>query len=216
MKRRDFIRHGTLWVPTLFSIGRARGQAFTFRDPATVRTSDAPTATCPADGSPSVVQTSSAGFDKVGNITDQYYVGQYWPNDQPERKICKVTFSYEKSGSPASKVWICQIFTLTGNDLNTVVANGASNTVTGLNAGTQTDVQFTFATPPTLAASTAHAIVMSLDAGAAVDASNSVYLYRTASSGGTILGYFSMWASNKTLFTNRPTEDTSIKIYYYA
>ena len=37
MKLRDFIKNGAIWVPSLFAIGRARGQAFTFRDPAFVR-----------------------------------------------------------------------------------------------------------------------------------------------------------------------------------
>lgn len=37
MNRRNFIKQGAIWVPSLFAIGRARGQAFTFRDPAFVR-----------------------------------------------------------------------------------------------------------------------------------------------------------------------------------
>lgn len=37
MKRREFIKQGALWVPTLFAIGKARGQALSLRDPAFVR-----------------------------------------------------------------------------------------------------------------------------------------------------------------------------------
>ena len=36
MNRRSFIKHGALWVPPLFAIGRARGAVLTLADPAMV------------------------------------------------------------------------------------------------------------------------------------------------------------------------------------
>lgn len=71
MNRRNFIKKGAIWVPSLFAIGRARGQAFTFRDPAFVRktvagSSCATTDTSiPHDELLEGFQTASTGYENT-------------------------------------------------------------------------------------------------------------------------------------------------------
>lgn len=171
-------------------------------------------ASCPADGSPDISQTATGDFAHFGRTTGQYYIGQRWPADQPERRICKITVQVDSgAGDTSTKTWVAQIFTMSGNDLNTVVANGTSATVSGNNPASTAELQFTWVTPPTLTASTAHAIVISLASGAAVD--SGVYDYLDASTTDLIIGSFALWDDTKALTADFTTKDLYIKIYYY-
>lgn len=185
MKRREFIKKGALFLPAAgFGIFVPRllkaGPPFAASPRSAYRGQihPAPAAgggggSCPADGSPDVDQATEDNAQQFGLDTDRFYIGQKF-TDSTTRQICKVRFYLGAVGTISAKFYTCRIYTLSGNNLSTVVAT--SNSIAGNNGWANTAVVFTFAGNPTVTGGTTYAyVVYSSDASgnpAAADATN--------------------------------------------
>lgn len=181
MKRRSFIKNGLLFIPTvsIFVPKLLKAQSGLLKNPSYVATLKAQAAgggggSCPADGSPSIDQSTQDNAQRTGGDDDYFYVGDKW-TDASTRQICKVRFYLGlNAGSVTSKFYTCRIYTLTGTALNTVVTNGQSNSVAGSDAWSNTAVYFTFSGNPSLTGGTTYArVVYVSDASGNPVASNS-------------------------------------------
>lgn len=99
MKRRDFIKQGALWVPSLFAIGKARGQAFTFRDPAFVRKSSPASAAC------TLWKSQTVNNDYWGGSVDRYQSQKIKNDSGSAITICQVDFWF-LNGASANDVYV--------------------------------------------------------------------------------------------------------------
>lgn len=172
-------------------------------------------ATCPADGSPSVQEATLTDDDElpIGKDATNFSVGQSHYNDATTRTICKVGFYMATGGGTISgKHYAVKIYTLTGNDLNAVITNGTSDTVTGISASNQW-VYFSWSgSKPVMTGGTNYAFVLvSTDATDAVN-----YAIMWARLAATISGNKAAWNSTGVAQVDSATYEANIKIYWFA
>lgn len=137
-------------------------------------------------------------------------------NDQPGQsnwsfasgtiQVCKITLKLTKAaGDISGKTFYVNIWSMTGANLNAILATSAG--VTGSNSWSDTYVDFTFATPYSMAAATGYAITAT---SGAVDATNyaNVNYYNNG-----VAGSGMQWSTAKVAQVGWPTLDLIMKIY---
>jgi len=161
MNRRNFIKSGALFVPAfgIFVPKLIRAQAFSPSDVAFTRKIEAAAGgSCPADGSPSESNDTTAGSNTYG--AGRLYFGQaQWQNDGTIRTVCKLGFLMRGNGT--GKTFTATIWTMTTINLNAVQAT--SDGVAGANWSSDTWVYYTFPTPFATQTSTNYALLVAPD-----------------------------------------------------
>lgn len=143
--------------------------------------------TCPADGSPNVVQTGSTDFLHANS--DAPFIGQVFQTGTTWHP-CKVRFKLTATSGSTGNTITARIFALSGSTITPASPLATSDPITWTGSWSLTDVIFTFSTPPTLSASTDYAIVLTSDGGSGTG--NIILNYKgTASIAGHSAGWFS-------------------------
>lgn len=123
-----------------------------------------------------------------------YYFGQVVTTGGSPQALCRVDFSLDATeGYNISQyTWYVQVYTMDGDNLDTLVTNGESNGVVGDNSWNNTLVEFDFSTPPELAASTQYAVVIT-----SKEVPNSTDYIRANYSADAVAGFMGRWTSDK-------------------
>lgn len=166
-------------------------------------------ASCPSVGSPDVATTTPTSGDDEESVTQQnpkYYVGQLITSTT-SKDICRIRIYWGVgAGTPSANTYRCKLWTLSGNNLNTVIATADAD-VAGPTVGAW--AEFNFSGHPT--SGTAFAITVENVAG--VDAADyPVILSDTPSS---IAGNTAWWDNTKTLDGQLAAYDVGMEIYWY-
>jgi hypothetical protein len=167
-----------------------------------------PTATCPADGSPSSQTDQSTQAYRCGQTTDDINTGMSgWNDGGTPRTICKLAFETTAiNGDVSAKTYTAKIYTLSGANLGALQAT--SDNVTGVAAAGW--IVFQFSTPFTTSASTSYALIFG---PASADASNFVWVPATDSD--NIAGHREIFNSAGAAdFGGGNDTDQSIRIYW--
>jgi hypothetical protein len=173
-------------------------------------------ATCPDNASPDVQEATDSNDDELSlgrNNSPNFSVGQGLYSDATTRTICKVGFFIRVgAGNTSAKNYVVKIYTMTGDALNTVIANGTSDVVTGFNSGTFVWTYFSWSgAKPVMTGGTTYAFV--LEATSAVDAAN--YILAQAPLLSTISGNKMGWSNLGVAEINSATYEMNIKIFWY-
>lgn len=190
--RRNFVKSGALFVPTIFVPRLIRSQPFadvTLAQPLEVATA----ASC----STVHVQNSAASdgdFHFVGESAGNYYSGQGSWDPEANISICKINFVViGVAGNVSGKTYVMQIWSQDGGG-NLSSNLGTSDGVTGNNSWSTTDVEFTFSTPVAVTSGTLYSIVLTANG---TDGSNFIRITYTGS--GQLTGIRALFNSAGTL-----------------
>lgn len=140
----------------------------------------------------------------AGSDGSAAYVGQISYDPGANITVCKITATLSAVGTISGQTWRMEIWTLSGNDLDTLVQ--ASSGVTGNNGWSETEVDFTFA-GAALSSGTGYAVVLTMGAA---DAANYVQFHYTAD--GALSGASTLWSTAGT-FTTSIGNDMRMTIY---
>jgi hypothetical protein len=175
-------------------------------------------ASCPADGSPDIDQATQDNGQSFGQNSDFGFVGEK-ATDATTRQICKVrSYLTLEAGSVTAKFYTCRIYTMSGNDLNTVVAT--SDSIAGNNSWAGTAVIFTFVGNPTLTGGTEYARVVyssnSSGVPVGVDAANFISYQIKETTNPLANNQFNSWATNLVVNSlHGGTTDGKMSLYWY-
>src|SRR5574340_127761 len=147
-------------------------------------------------------ETYSSG-GQVGN-DDAHYYGGNGVAITGTKCICKVSFSLYAHGTITSKSYTAKIWTLSGNNLNTLL--GTSDAVTG-SSWSHVFVDFSF---PTCVSVSDATVAVTLDQGG-TDGTNFVDMDYATSNGYT--GSYDRWNSAKTSQAANASQDRELKLY---
>jgi hypothetical protein len=205
--RRQWLKSGALFVPAVFAILKARGDSI--QPGPIMRPMAAVGGGCPDDASPSSAQATNDSDQILGGSASNSRVGQGQWQSGTARTICKLGFMLSLgAGTITSKTYRGQIWTMTGYNLTTMVADSAD--VNGSQGWSSSWVYFTLATPYLISTSTNYGLVCACTT--AVDGSNYANL-RFASTEQSFSGYKEIY-NNQTAQTAAETTDTAIRIYW--
>lgn len=173
-------------------------------------------ASCPADGTPDETGSGTDG-QHFGLNTDHFRAGvKNWSNGSA-RSICKTGLRIASvSGSITAFTYYCTIYTVSGNNLGTVVAT--SDGQTGNDSWGGTIVRFTFASPVALSASTNYHITFHRNTVGdnTVDATNRANASYLSGGGGSATGSFATWNTSGVIEYN-PVDgiECNYEVYFY-
>jgi hypothetical protein len=144
----------------------------------------------------------------INYTTDEHYVGTTF-NPNSTIAVCKVTFQLTKYlGTLVGKTFTCGIYEAAYSDTLGTPLDTA--TVSGNDAWSATDVDFTFSTPVTC--TTGHNYSIVIDGGGA-DTSNVAKYGCNAAAHAWSYGLFAQWKQDKTSSSATSTVDVYIKIW---
>jgi hypothetical protein len=149
------------------------------------------------------------GTDGVSQTGAVYYKGTATTLTSGDA-ICNVSIKMTKTGGDISgKTYKVFIYSLSGNDLGTLLAT--SDAVTGSNSWSQTTVSFGFSSPYTVSSTATYAIVVGLSPYPAVDYEGTNYA--TADFGDNCGAFhMSQWNSSGTRSNDWPALSLSMTI----
>lgn len=173
--------------------------------------SSAPLA-CPADTAPSSTSDQTTEQIGVARADASYYAGQaQWTDGGTPRTICKLGFKTTAiDGNITAKTFKAYIFSMTGDNLNTIQATSTGISGAAIVVGWN---YFTFPTPFLTSASVKYALVITPDSH---DLANNIWL--PARDTDNILGYpeifTSLGVANFTPGHPASVGDVGLKIFW--
>jgi hypothetical protein len=176
-------------------------------------------ASCPADGSPSLSQTQSDNAQQFGLNADIFFLGPVFQDPTTTRQVCKICFQLSAAGGTiVSKFYTCRIYTLSSGNLNTIVTNGQSGALAGIDASTERF--FLFSGNPTITAATDYGIVVyPSDSGGspvAFDATNKAQMSIKETTNPLANCVLKAWNNTFGLDSSYTNTDPYVKFYWYA
>lgn len=208
MNRRNFIKSGVFWVPTIF-VPRLIRAADLRSEILKVQAWQKAHASSGGGACTLYVQnTTISGGRDVGLQNATFYAGQRNWSDAAAKTICRLDFALSlANGSITGKTFTARIWTMSGaNNLGTNVAS--STGVTGSNGWSNTFVEFDFPTPYLTTGSTSYGLTV--DSGAVDGTNNATCRFNSSDTG--LAGTFDRW-SNALVNQDGTGEETAIKIY---
>lgn len=143
--------------------------------------------------------TTPTGTSTLGAGGSEWFAGGIF-NLSSGGKITKATFSLTLgNGDVTSKSYTCRIYTLSGNNLDTLV--GTSVAISGTNSWNSTPVNFIFSTPVDFSASTSYGIAIAIEQ--VDDGSNYIILDTCGDSEIIALSKWNSSLGNSDLYTAR-------------
>lgn len=144
----------------------------------------------------------------VSRTSATYYAGQgQWSPASGTVSVCQVSFTLVlAAGSVTGYTYYAKIWSMDGTSLDTVL--GTSTGVTGSDAWSDTDVEFTFSSPVSCSAGTDYAIT--LDHGETEDGTNYIKINRNGAD--TLNGYVAYWGTDKTISGSTAYREASFAI----
>jgi hypothetical protein len=151
--------------------------------------------------------TTTNGQNDINGTSSNYYVGQAYFNSGENCNVGKVTAYLNATGTVTVYTYICEIWSVSGDNLNAL--QGSSTAVTGVNSWADTAVDFIFSSPVAVLTANDYHLVIRSTAGSP-DSSNTVSWNYTAD--GVIAGTFGRWIAAGTINATN-TRDMRMVVY---
>lgn len=140
--------------------------------------------------------TTDDNASTVGASSAQRYGGGLWAASS-SGSVCKVRFKLTATGTISGLSYTVRIYSLSGNNLNTLL--GTSDVVTGVDAWSANNVDFTFASPVAVSSGTSYGVVITSGAN---DAANYISIrYQNSNAADVDLARWNSTLVNSDLFT---------------
>ena len=140
--------------------------------------------------------TTDDNASTVGASSAQRYGGGLWAASS-SGSVCKVRFKLTATGTISGLSYTVRIYSLSGNNLDTLL--GTSDAVTGVDAWSATNVDFTFASPVSVSSGTSYGVVITSGAN---DAANYISIrYQNSNAADVDLARWNSTLVNSDLFT---------------